>query len=230
MRVSMPPPSVPGSRVQNSRMRLSSPITSSLSSPWYLRSCGTAPIEANWKIWLRAPMVVRPSMTTWGPTTVPAPICTRGPITEYGPTRTSGASVAPAAMMAVGWICGALIAAASLLGFPRVVACDHLIGQVEVAGAVQHAAARLLEDDAVATFLAELLDHALQLLEQLDGQLVVFLLQLALRVLVGPFEVAQLALVVLLQIAGLLFLHHRGLLLELLLHRVELKIGRASCR
>ena len=59
----MPPPAVPGCSVQNSRMRLSSPMTSSLSSPRYFRSCGTAPTDANWKIWLRAPIVVRPSMT-----------------------------------------------------------------------------------------------------------------------------------------------------------------------
>ena len=52
----MPPPAVPGLSVANSRMMLSSPITSVLGSPRYLRSCGTAPTLANWKMRLRAPM------------------------------------------------------------------------------------------------------------------------------------------------------------------------------
>src|SRR4029450_4051875 len=132
-----------------------------------------------------------------------------------------GPSSAPAAMIAVGWMRAPLIRACALLR-PGVVACDHLLGQIELGRAVQYATARLLEDPAVAVFLAELLDHALQLLEQLDGQLVVLLLQLALRILVAALEVAQLALVILLQVARLFFLHHGRLLLELLLERVEL--------
>jgi hypothetical protein len=63
MRVTIAPPSVPRWMVVNSRMRLSSPISRREGSPRYLRSCGAAPTEANWKIWLRAPIVVRPSMT-----------------------------------------------------------------------------------------------------------------------------------------------------------------------
>ena len=46
MRVVMPPPAVPMLSVVNSRMMLWSPMISSLSSPRYLRSCGSAPTEA----------------------------------------------------------------------------------------------------------------------------------------------------------------------------------------
>jgi hypothetical protein len=47
-------------------------------------------------------MLVRPAMTTWLAIVVPAPTDTSAPITENGPTRTSGASFAPGATMAVG--------------------------------------------------------------------------------------------------------------------------------
>ncbi len=81
MRVTPPPPVVPLWRVVNSRIRFSLPISSALSSPAYLRSCGWAPTEANWKTRFRSPIRVRPSMTACGPTVVPAPISTWGPIT-----------------------------------------------------------------------------------------------------------------------------------------------------
>src|SRR5713226_1352963 len=47
-RVTPPPPLVPICRVANSRIWLSSPITSWVSSPAYFKSCGTAPTEAKW--------------------------------------------------------------------------------------------------------------------------------------------------------------------------------------
>ena len=40
-----------------------------------------APSEANWKMRLSRPMVVRPSITQCAPTVVPAPIRTCGPMT-----------------------------------------------------------------------------------------------------------------------------------------------------
>ena len=46
MVVMPPPPAVPRLRVTNSRKTLSLPITSSVRSLWYLRSCGGPPIEA----------------------------------------------------------------------------------------------------------------------------------------------------------------------------------------
>ena len=55
-------------------------------------------------MWLSAPMTVGPLMTTWGPTIVPAPICTSGPMMENGPTVTSAAS----------WAFGEMIARASI--------------------------------------------------------------------------------------------------------------------
>ena len=59
-----PPPKVPMCKVANSRTTLSSPITRAVSSPAYLRSWGTAPTEANWKIRLRSPIAVSFSITT----------------------------------------------------------------------------------------------------------------------------------------------------------------------
>ena len=62
----------PGLIETYSRTMLSSPISSVLGSPRYLRSCGTAPTLANGKMRLRAPMVVRPSTTACGPIHVSA--------------------------------------------------------------------------------------------------------------------------------------------------------------
>ena len=49
-RVTPPAPGTPILKVQNSRIVLRSPITSSVGSPAYFLSCGMAPSEANWKI------------------------------------------------------------------------------------------------------------------------------------------------------------------------------------
>ena len=53
--------------------------SSRVGSPRYFMSCGAAPIEANWKMRLSLPIAVGPSITTCGPTSVPAPIVTPGP-------------------------------------------------------------------------------------------------------------------------------------------------------
>src|SRR5206468_7581898 len=52
---------------------------------------------------LRAPIVVRPAMTTCGPTRVPAPIRTSLPMIEYAPTSTSAAISALGSICAVEW-------------------------------------------------------------------------------------------------------------------------------
>ncbi|CKS57838.1 Uncharacterised protein [Mycobacterium tuberculosis] len=80
-RVTPPAPGTPRLNVQNSRITLRSPMTSSVGSPAYFLSCGTAPRDENWKILLSRPMVVRPSITQCAPTVVPAAIRTCGPIT-----------------------------------------------------------------------------------------------------------------------------------------------------
>jgi hypothetical protein len=89
-----------------SRTTLSSPIVVAVGSPPYFRSCGISPTDANWKIRLRAPIVVRPVITACGPIRVPAPIVTAEPTIEYAPTSTSCAIRAPVSTSAVGWIIG----------------------------------------------------------------------------------------------------------------------------
>ena len=80
-RVTPASPGEPMLKVQNSRMVLRSPMTSSQGSPAYFLSCGIAPSELNWKMRLSRPMVVWPSITQCAPMVVPAPIFTCGPIT-----------------------------------------------------------------------------------------------------------------------------------------------------
>ncbi len=70
--VTPPPCTVPVLNVQYSRIRLPSPISSSVGSPAYFLSCGSPPIELNAAMRLRAPIVVRPSMTTCDAMRVPA--------------------------------------------------------------------------------------------------------------------------------------------------------------
>ena len=67
---------VPVEIVQNSRIVLPSPITSSVGSPAYFLSCGTPPMALNCEILLPLPIVVRPSITQCGPTTLPVPMRT----------------------------------------------------------------------------------------------------------------------------------------------------------
>ncbi len=80
--VTMPPPSVPVFMVTCSRMMLSLPMRSSEGSPLYFRSCGGWPMEENGKIRVRAPTVVRPSITTWLCSSTPSPSDTSGPTTQ----------------------------------------------------------------------------------------------------------------------------------------------------
>ena len=56
IRVTPPPPAVPRWTVVPSRNTLRSPISTRVSSPRYLRSCGTRPIELNGKKRLRSPI------------------------------------------------------------------------------------------------------------------------------------------------------------------------------
>src|SRR5258706_5305204 len=79
-------------------------MTSRLSSPRYLRSCGAEPSVANWKIRLPWPIVVLPSITACDLMRVPLPIRTPGPMTLYGPTSTSRSSSARGSTRAVSWI------------------------------------------------------------------------------------------------------------------------------
>src|SRR5512145_3502148 len=95
IRVTPPPCAVPMLIVQDSRTVLSSPITSSVSSPPYFLSCGTPPTAQNAANRFRRPIVVRPATTTCEASTVPAPILAFGPTTQYGPISTSAASSAP---------------------------------------------------------------------------------------------------------------------------------------
>src|SRR5207302_2941924 len=105
-RVTMPPPSVPGFIVTYSRIVLWRPMLNEESSPRYLRSCGSKPIEANGKMRVPSPIIVRPSTTTCDISRTPAPSSTCPPRTQYGPMTTSSAKFAPGATIAVAWICG----------------------------------------------------------------------------------------------------------------------------
>src|SRR5690606_16613456 len=95
---------VPRLIVTNSRIVLPSPISSLVASPPYFLSCGSAPIDANWKIRLPRPIVVPPSITTCGPTRVSAPIRTPAPMTAYAPTSTLPSSSARGSTIALGWM------------------------------------------------------------------------------------------------------------------------------
>ena len=79
-RVTPPPPTVPVWTEANSRTMFPSPISSRVSSPRYLRSCGGAPTTAWAKIRLPVPSVVLPSTTACAPTVLPGPMRTLGPM------------------------------------------------------------------------------------------------------------------------------------------------------
>jgi hypothetical protein len=51
-------------------------------SPWYFKSCGSSPIEANGKMRVASPIVVRPSMTTCDLRLTPALSTTSSPTTQ----------------------------------------------------------------------------------------------------------------------------------------------------
>jgi hypothetical protein len=81
IRVTPPPPAVPMLTVTYSRNVLPSPMTTSVSSPRYLRSWGVPPMTAYGWMTLFRPIVVRPVTVTWFWMTVPGPIVTEGPTT-----------------------------------------------------------------------------------------------------------------------------------------------------
>src|SRR5882672_2760015 len=91
--------------VTYSRIAVSSPMVTPTGRPSrYLRSCGTPPMTAPWSMRQRAPMVTRPSRTTWAPISVSGPIRTARPMIEYGPTAVPAPISAPRSTIAVGWI------------------------------------------------------------------------------------------------------------------------------
>src|SRR5690606_5348713 len=61
-------------------------------------------MDANGKIRVLGPMVVRPATTTWLISSHSSPSVTSGPTTQYGPIFTPAPSLAPDSTMAVGWI------------------------------------------------------------------------------------------------------------------------------
>src|SRR5262249_49236242 len=73
-----------------------------------------------------------------------------------------------------------------------------------------------------AFLLAVVADDVLQVLDDPAGQLIVLLLQIGLRVFVIALEVAQLASILVLQVAALFLLHDQRLLLQLLLQVVDI--------
>jgi len=81
-RVTPPPGAVPRLIVTYSRIWFPSPMTTSVGSPLYLRSCGGPPSEANGATTLSAPSVARPSITTWDFRTVRSPTTVSGPKTQ----------------------------------------------------------------------------------------------------------------------------------------------------
>ena len=85
-RVTPPSCTVPRLKVQNWKMVLRSPMTSSVGSPAYFLSCGAQPKAVCDEMRLSRPIVVGPSMTQWAPIVVPSPTRTPAPMTAYGPT------------------------------------------------------------------------------------------------------------------------------------------------
>src|SRR5262245_48272040 len=165
----------------------------------------------------RAPMVTRPSRTTWAPISAASPIRTSGPITEYGPTRTSRASSAPGSTRAVGWIMAK--GRARLLpgrrGLLRLLVerADHVVGDVHLRRGVEHGRPLTLEHHGESLAHTDLLDEAAHVLQHLAEERLLFLLQRPLQIVDEPPRVAHLAL----QLLLLLSLGVRGQELPLLL-------------
>src|SRR5207302_3781202 len=103
-----------------------------------------------------------------------------------------------------------------------VVLADDLVGEVGLGGAVDDAGASLLHDEVVALVLADPLDDAGDLLQDLLEQRALLLLELLLEVVGEPGGVAPLALELLLLLAADLRRQERALLLQLLADLVEL--------
>ena len=71
MRVQPPPPGLPTWIDANSRITLSSPITSAVFSPDAPSTCGSPPITAKEEMRVREPTLVRPVTVAWEATTTP---------------------------------------------------------------------------------------------------------------------------------------------------------------
>src|SRR5574341_1535403 len=128
----------------------------------------------------------------------------------------SSPSVNPAALA---------IGAALLLALRRgllVVRADHLFRQIGLRRGVQHRGAALFDDEVVAALLADLVDHAGQVLKDTLEQARLFLLELLLEVVGEPGGVPALALELILLLAPGIGRHQRALLLELVPQRLEL--------
>ena len=69
-----PPPSVPLLIVACSLIILLLPISNFVGSPWYFKSCGLVPIEANGKICVLLPIIVFPVIFTWDIIFAPEPV------------------------------------------------------------------------------------------------------------------------------------------------------------
>ncbi len=104
----------------------------------------------------------------------------------------------------------------------RVVFANHLVGNIDRRRRPQQTA--LLQDDRVSAAFAHVADHVCQVANDGAGHFVVFLLQLVLGVLVSALEIAQLAGIVVLQIAPLLVPHQHALLVQFVLERLDLAL------
>ena len=97
MRVTMPPPAVPGLIDANSRTMLSSPISSVLGSPRYLRSCGGSRRSRTGRCGCARRSSCGPSTTACGADrSVPAPMRTCGPIDGVGADADAAAELGAA--------------------------------------------------------------------------------------------------------------------------------------
>ena len=97
---------VPRLMVQYSRMMVPSPISTQVSSPLYLRSCGSLPMTVPYPIFTPDPTRVFRSITTCAAMPVRSPTVTCGPTIAYGPTVTSAPRWAVGSTIAVRWIIG----------------------------------------------------------------------------------------------------------------------------
>src|SRR5688572_18477165 len=151
-----------------------------------------------------------------------------GPALASGATplttrRGSPSSVAPSAAASSPRVnpAGAAILLLLDLG-PGVVRADDLVGEIGFHCRVQHHRAALLDDEVVAALLADLLDHAGDVLEDLLQQALLLLLELLLEVVGEPGGVTPLAVERLLLFAARLHGHQRPLLLQLVAELLEL--------
>ena len=87
--------------VQYSRMIVPLPISTHVSSPLYLRSCGSFPMTVPYPIFTPSATRVLRSITACAAMLQRSLTVTRGPMTQYGPTDTSAPSSAVGSTSAV---------------------------------------------------------------------------------------------------------------------------------